>query len=225
MFRFRGDPCGRGICCRRLGSSPADKRADALDALGGRADQASVRRRSDRRFREEESRDQDQGLLVREERALRRAQDRAACRTGAGHLLRRARSGRVLREQLPARPLEPELGQHRALGEAGLELQGQALWAAARSVDGRALLQQEAHERSRRQGAGELAALRRRLPRHGEEGEGQGHRADVARQRRPAVHRRAPDARGAAAKARASTITASCSPASCRGPTRASSTR
>ena len=215
----------RGSRRGRHRAGPADQGADALDALGGRADQAPVCRRSDRRFREEESRHQDQGVLVREERALRRAQDRAARRPGAGHLLRRARSGRVLREQLPARPFEPELGEHRAVGEAGLELQGQALWPAARSLDGRALLQQEADGRARREGAGESAALRRRLPRHGEEGEGQRHRADVARQRRPAVHRRASDARGAAAEARDSTTTASCSPASCRGPTRASSTR
>ena len=87
--------------------------------------------------------------------------------------------------------------------KAGVELQGQALRPAARSLDGRALLQQEADERARRDGAGESAALRRRLPRHGEEGEGQEHHADVARQRRPAVHRRAPHPRGPAAEARA----------------------
>ena len=168
---------------------------------------------------------QDQGILVREERALCRAQDRAARRPGAGHLLRRARSGRVLREQLPARPLESQLGEHRALGEGGLELQGQALRPAARSLDGRALLQQEAHGRARREGAGESPALRRRLPRHGEEGEGQGHRADVARQRRPAVHRRAPDARGAAAEARDRGLRQAAHAASCRGRTRAWSTR
>ena len=132
---------------------------------------------------------------------------------------------RVLREQLPARPLEPQLGEHRAMGEAGLELQGQALRPAARSLDGRALLQQEADGRARREGAGEPAALGRRLPRHGEEGQGERHRADVARQRRPAVHRRASDARGAAAKARARRLRQAADAASCRGPIRASSTR
>ena len=224
MFRCCGGARRRGRFLGRSRAGPAEG-ADALDALGGRADQAAVRRRGDRRLREEEPRHQDQGILVREERALCRAQDRAARRPGAGHLLRRAGSGRVLRKRLPARPLEPELGEHRAMGEAGLELQGQALWPAARSLDRRALLQQEAHGRARREGAGESPALRRRLPRHGEEGEGQRHRADVARQRRPAVHRRASDARGAAAEARTRRLRQAAHAASCHGPTRAWSTR
>ena len=50
--------------------SAADQGTDALDALGGRADQAAICRRGDRRLREEEPRHQDQGILVREERAL-----------------------------------------------------------------------------------------------------------------------------------------------------------
>ena len=78
--------------------------------------------------------------------------------------------------------------------KAGLELQGQALRPAARGLDRGGLLQQETHGRTRREGAGEFPALRRCIPRHGEEGEGQEHRSDVAWQRRPAVHRRAPDA-------------------------------
>ena len=103
---------------------------------------------------------------------------------------------------LPARSLRPQLAQHRALGEGGLELQGQALRLPARGLDGRGLLQQEADGRARREGAGQPPALARRLPRPRQEGQGQGLDADVARRRRPAVPRRLPHPRGAAEEAR-----------------------
>ena len=79
---------------------------------------------------------------------------------GAGHLLCRAGPGRVHRKRLPARPLEPQLGGHRAVGEGGLDLQGQALRPAARSLDRRALLQQEAMADLGVKRAGQPAALR-----------------------------------------------------------------
>ena len=67
--------------------------------------------------------------------------------------------------------------------------QGQAVRPAAGSLDRRALLQQEADGGPRRERAGQLAALPGRVPRHGQEGEGQGHHADGARRRRPALSR------------------------------------
>ena len=132
--------------------------------------------------------------VVREDRAVRGAQDRAARRHGAGHLLRRARPGRVHGERAAARPLVAELGGNRALGEGDLVVQGQAIRPAARGQHGRALLQQEAAGGPRRQGAGEPAARFRGHDRPVEKGARQEHDADVARRRRPAVSGRLPGA-------------------------------
>ena len=75
------------------------------------------------------------------------------------------------------------------------------------------------------QRAGEPAALARRIPRHGQEGEGQGHHADGARRRRPALSRRASRARGAAEEARRRRLRQAARRASCPGAIRAWSTR
>ena len=163
---------------------------DLLEPLGGGGAEANLRGRGDQAVRGEEPRHQDQADLVREDRALRRPQDGAAGQSGARHLLRRAGPGRVHGERLPARSLGAQLGGRRAVGEGGLDLSGQALRPAAGGLDRRALLQQEDHGGPRRERAGEPAALARRLPRHGQEGEGQEHHADGARRRRPALSRR-----------------------------------
>ena len=191
--------CGRRDCCHdgphRAGVRP-DQGTDVLEPLGGRDAEARRSSRSrDQGLRGQEPRHQAQADLVREDRALCRSQDGAARRPGAGHLLCRAGSGRVHGERLPARSLGPQWGGSRALGQGGLELQGQALRPAARGLDGRALLQQEDHGRARREGPGQPAACARRFPRHGQEGEGQRHHADGARRRRPAVSGRACRAR------------------------------
>ena len=75
-------------------------------------------------------------LLVPEAGPARRAENRTAGRPGARHLLRRAQPDRVRRKQPALRPLQgSELEQHRALGQAGLDLQGRGLRPAARGLD------------------------------------------------------------------------------------------
>ena len=219
----RGDHAGRllGQHCERA----AGQGIDLLEPLGGGGAEANLRGRGDQAVRGEEPRHQDQADLVREDSAVRRPQDGAAGQSGARHLLRRAGPGRVHGERLPARPLGAQLGGRRAVGEGGLDLSGQALRPAAGGLDRRTLLQQEDHGGPRRERTGELAALARRIPRHGQEGEGQGHHADGARRRRPALSRRSRRARGAAEAARRRRLCASCSQASCPGAIRAWSTR
>ena len=109
-----------------------------------------------------------------------------------------------------ARSLVPQLGRRRAVGEGDLVLQGQAVRPAARGQHGRALLQQEAARRPRRQGAREPAARLAGDDRPGEEGARQEPHADVARRRRPALSGRLPGAGVDAEEARRRRSTTTC---------------
>ena len=85
----------------------------------------------------------------------------------------------------------------------------------------RDLLQQEADEGARRHDPGKRARESGAIPRHPEEGEGRRHGADLARHRRPAVHRRLSRRSSRCCASSAPTTTRSCLKASSPTRTRA----
>ena len=100
----------------------AGRDARGLEPRSGRAGESGVPRAGGQELRKEPSRRQGQDYVVREESAVRGAQDRAARRQGSRRLLSRARPDRIHHRGLhrSARRLG-ELEPDRAVGAQGLD--------------------------------------------------------------------------------------------------------